>query len=88
MIETGEILNKYGMIHNYLWYLMSSVPFHCNLFIAYTDAIVYDVLIFDVIKSKAPEFVGHLKTDCQFQCLKKFLTYFYVIFFITPCELK
>ena len=78
MIESGRILNKYGMMHNYPWYLCPIYLFVAILFIAYTDAILYDVLIFDVIKSKAAEFVGHSKTDCQFQCFKKFLTYFNV----------
>ena len=45
------------------------------LFIAYMEAILNDILIFDVIKGKAPEFVGHSKSDCQFQCFEKFLSY-------------
>ena len=81
MIETGQILNKYGIMHNNPWYLIPSLLFIAFLFIAYTDAILYDILIFDVIKSKAPEFVGHSKTDCQFRCFKKFLTYFNVSLF-------
>ena len=39
--------------------LCPSYIFMANLFIDYIDAILNDVLIFDVIKSKAPEFVGH-----------------------------
>ena len=51
------------------------------LFIAYTDDILNDILIFDVIKSKAPELVGHSKSDFQFQCFEKFLIYFNVFYY-------
>ena len=30
VIETGQVLTKYGMMHNNPWYLISSLPFHCN----------------------------------------------------------
>ena len=39
--------------------LCPSYIFMANLFIDYIDAVLNDVLIFDVIRSKAPEFVGH-----------------------------
>ena len=59
------------------------------LFIAYIEAILYDILIFDVIKSKAPEFVSCSKSDCQFQYFKKILPYFSMFqYFNTPGELK
>ena len=59
--------------------LGSSYLFMANLFIDYIDAILNDVLIFDVIKSKAPEFVGHSKSGWKlFQCFSKFLSDFNV----------
>ena len=59
MIETGQILNKYGILGN----LCPTYLFKAILFNAYIDAILNDILIFDVIKSKAPKFVGHSKSD-------------------------
>ena len=58
--------------------LCPSYLFMANLFIDYIDAILNDVLIFDVIKSKAPEFVGHSKSGWKFQCFSKFLSDFKV----------
>ena len=58
--------------------LCPSYLFMANLFIDYIDAILNDVLIFDVIKSKAPEFVGHRKSVLKFQCFSKFLSDFNV----------
>ena len=46
-------------------YLFMAIPY-----IDYIDAILNEALIFDVIKSKAPEFVGHSKCGWQFQCFK------------------
>ena len=40
--------------------------FMAILFIAYTCAILNDVLIFDAIKTKAPEFVGHSNVTVSF----------------------
>ena len=62
--------------------LYPSYLFMANLFNDYIDAILNDVLIFDVIKSKGPEFVGHSKSGWKFQCFSKFSSDF-----ITPCEL-
>ena len=58
--------------------LCPSYLFIANLFIDYIDAILNDVLIFDVIKNKAPEFVGHSKGGWKFQCFSKFLSDFNV----------
>ena len=52
--------------------------FMANLLSDYIGAILNDVLIFDVIKSKAPEFVGHSKCGWKFQCFSKFLSDFKV----------
>ena len=51
------------MMHDNLWHVMSSFPYPVMevLFIACIDAILNDILIFDVIKSKAMKFVGHSK---------------------------
>ena len=51
------------------------------LIIDYIEAILNDAVIFDITKSKAPEFVGRSKSDWQFQCLKKFLSDFDVSLF-------
>ena len=58
--------------------LFPSYLFMANLFIDYIDAILNDVLIFDVLKSKAPEFAGHSKSGWKFQCSSKFLPDFNV----------
>ena len=53
-------LNKYGMMHYKPWHFMSSLHFYGTLlFIAYIHTILNDIFI----KSKAPEFVGHSKSD-------------------------
>ena len=57
-------------------------------FIVYIDTILNDVLIFDVIKSKAPEFVGHSKSSWQFQCFKNSYHISMCHYSITPCESK
>ena len=56
--------------------LCPSYRFMANLFIDYIDAILNDILIFDDIKSKAPEFVDHSKSGWKFQCFSKFLSDF------------
>ena len=58
------------------------------LFIAYTDAILNDVLSFDVIKTKAPEFVGHLKVTVSFNASSNSCHVLMFHYLITPCELK
>ena len=44
------------------------------LFILCIDAILNDVLTFDIIKNKALKFVGHSTSGCKLQCFKKFLS--------------
>ena len=68
--------------------LCPSYLFMANLFIDYIDAILNDVLIFDVIKSKTPEFVGHSKSGWNFNASVKSYQILMSHDFITPCELK
>ena len=62
--------------------------FMAILFIDCIDAILNEALIFDVIKSKAPEFVGHSKCGWHFQCFKKFLSHFNVSLFYHTLEME
>ena len=62
------------------WHFISSLPFHGNS-VVYIDTILNDILIFDVIKSKAPDFVGHSKSGCQYFNASKFLSCFNVSLF-------
>ena len=78
MLETGQILNIYGMIHNYPCILCPVYLFMVIMFILCIDAILNDVLTCDVIKNKAPKFMGHSTSGCQFQCFKKLMSYFNV----------
>ena len=67
--------------NNNLKLIKNKINFMAILFTDYTDAILNDVLIFDFIKTKAPEFVGHSKRDNSCYVLM-------VHYPITPCELK
>ena len=59
-----------------------------TLFIHYIDAILNGVLTFDMIKIKAPEFVGHSKSGCQIKCFKYPFHILMFHHFITSCEFK
>ena len=62
--------------------------FMAILFIAYTCAILNDVLIFDAIKTKAPEFVGHSNVTVSFYASSYSCHVLMFHYLITPCELK
>ena len=77
MTETSQILKNKKRYIITLGILCPAYLFMEILFIHYIDVILFDELTFDV-KFKAPEFVGHSKSGCQFQCFKKSLSYFNV----------
>ena len=56
------------------------------LLIDYIEAILNEALIFDVIKGKAPEFVGHSKKAGNFNASRNSYQILMCHYFITPCE--